>query len=97
VTGFTPGERLTNTAAGSNAITRHANGSLWLVVKSDGFSPAQLQMVDVTQGRYWSLPLPALAKEGGFDEARGLTLSPDGKTLYIAGYDTGKIYVYELR
>ncbi|WP_377131448.1 phosphodiester glycosidase family protein [Rufibacter roseus] len=96
-TGFTPGERLTNTAAGSNAIARHANGSIWLVVKSDGFGAAQLQMVDPEKGRYWALPLPALAKEGGFDEARGLTFSPDGKTLYIAGYDTGKIYVYQLQ
>lgn len=78
-------ENITSIAAGCNAIEVGPNNTLWTAVRASGVVPATFHFRDEQNKKMWTLELPEL--DGA--EARGLGVSPDGKTLIFCSWDKG--------
>ncbi|KEO75507.1 phosphodiester glycosidase family protein [Anditalea andensis] len=78
-------EDITSSAAGSNALYVNKEGQIYVAVRANGVRPSTLHFRDDHKKIMWTLDLPEL--DGA--EARGIGLSPDGKTLIICSYDKG--------
>ncbi|SFG32186.1 phosphodiester glycosidase family protein [Pontibacter chinhatensis] len=78
-------ENITSIAAGCNAIEIGPNNTLWTAVRASGVVPATFHFRDEQNKKMWTLELPEL--DGA--EARGLGVSPDGKTLIFCSWDKG--------
>ena len=77
-------EDVTSTAAGCNAI-KILDDKLFAAVRASGISGSTLHLRDEHGKLMWTLPLHDL--EGA--EARGIAVSPDGKTIIICAWDNG--------
>ncbi|MBT0810498.1 phosphodiester glycosidase family protein [Litoribacter ruber] len=91
---FKSAEDITSIAAGSNAIHVSSEGKIYLAVRASGVKPATFHFRDEKNKRMWTLDLPEV--QGA--EARGIGVSPDGKTLIFCSYDKGGgYYIYKLK
>lgn len=78
------GEDITSIAAGCNAI-KIQDEKLFAAVRASGVSGSTLHFRDEKENVMWTLPLNEL--DGA--EARGIAISPDGKTVIICSWDKG--------
>ena len=81
---YTKGKDITSVSAGTNAIASRGS-SLFATVRASGVSGSTLHMRDEANQEMWTAELSEL--HGA--EARGMAVSPDGKTIVICVWDKG--------
>lgn len=79
------GEDINSIAAGCNAISVLSGTTIFCAVRASGVTGSTLHVRDEQSKMMWTLPLPEL--DGA--EARGIAVSPDGKTIVICAWDKG--------